>query len=321
MGGLTRRAEQALLGALLSGGRLTDGFGCLRPGDFALERHRRVYVAIASAGLSWDGLSLGRRETVELAAASRTSPRYLGDLRAACPDPSHAPAYAALVLEARVCRTVSMYAAAFSVEASLLRGEVGRLARASGFGIHPADRYASQMKLIAADMRSFSAWFNPGKTLAVPRPPMTPGDGRARDEEMVLAVLIQQRPEAGQLMRMLHATVFTDPLREEVFLAIASLHVARQPIDELTVDWELVRLLASVGVKPTNVGPAKGQLSYVTRLAAVDFGREETARVVGALGERMAGTLTGLRPLQDSSLPRPPELDAASHVGTPVSRL
>jgi len=235
--------------------------------------------------------ALGQRETAELAAASRTSPRYLAELRAACPDPLHAPAYAALLLEARVCRAVSAYAAAVSLEASQLRSQVGRLAQASGVGNHPADRYAAQMKLIAADMRRFSAWFNPDKTGAVTGPPAAPADGRGRDEETMLAVLIQQRPEAGQLMRMLHATVFTDPLRQQVFLAIEILHAFGQPIDELTVDWELVRALASVGVKPANIGSAVGQPSYVMRLATANFGREETARAAGALGERLAGTL------------------------------
>jgi replicative DNA helicase len=236
MGGLTKRVERALLGAMLSGGKLTDGFAYLRPGDFALERHRRVYAAITTEGQTWDRLSPGRREVVKLAVASRTSPRYLGELRSACPNPFHAPAYAALVLEARVCRAVSAYAAAFSVEASLLRGEIGRLGRVPRAGVHPAGRYVSQMKLIAAEMRSFSAWFNPDKTQAVPGPPVAPADGRPRDEEMILAALIQQRPEASQLMRMLRSTVFTDPLRQQVFLAIEGLHVAGQPIDELTVD-------------------------------------------------------------------------------------
>ena len=322
MGTLTRRAERALLGELLRGGRLTDGFGCLRPGDFALERHRRVYAALTTAGQTWDGLSLGQHELAELAVASRTSPRYLSELRAACPDPSHAPAYAALVLEARVCRAVSVYAAAFSVEASLLRGDVGRLARAAGVGIHPAGRYASQMKLIAADMRRFAAWFNPDKTPAVPGPPTAPADGRARDEEIMLAVLIQQRPEAGQLMRMLRGTVFTDPLRQQVFLAVGSLDAAGQPVDELTVDWELVRFLASVGVKPANTGPVTGQASYVMRLAAVDFGREETARAAGALGGRLPGMLADPRPVSDSIASRPPTLSAAGHDDRrPVARM
>ena len=220
-----------------------------------------------------------------------------------------------------MCRAVSAYAAAFGVEASLLRGEIGRLARASSAGIHPAGRYVSQMKLIAADMRSFSAWFNPDKTQAVPGPPGGLADGRAGDEEMILAALIQQRPEAGQLMRVLRSTVFTDPLRQQVFLAIEGLHAARQPIDELTVDWELVRVLASAGVKPANIGPATGQPSYVMRLAAADFGREETARVAGALGERLTGTLIGRSPVPDSIAPRPPALGAAGHERGPVTRM
>ena len=321
MGGLTMRAERALLGALLRGGRLTDGFGGLRRGDFMLERHRRVYAAITTAGQTWNRLSLERCEAAELAAASGTSPRYLGELQAACPDPFHAPAYAELVLEARVCRAVSAYAAAFSLEASLLRGQVGRLARASGVGIHPAGRYAAQIKLMAADMRRFSAWFNPDKTRAVPGPPVAPADGRARDEEAMLAVLIQHRPEAGQLMRMLHAAVFTDPLRQQVFLAIESLHAVGQPIDELTVDWELVRALASVGVKPANTGPATGQPSYVMRLAAADFGREATARVASALGERLTGTLTGPRLVSDNLSPHPPALGAPNRERGPEPRL
>lgn len=125
---LTLRAERALL----RGVRLPDGFGCLRPGDFMLEQHRRVYTAITTAGQTWNSLSPERREAAELAASFRTSPRYLGELQVACPDPFHAPAYAALVLEACLCRAVSAYAGPFSLEASLLRGQVGCLARASG---------------------------------------------------------------------------------------------------------------------------------------------------------------------------------------------
>lgn len=321
MDGLTKRTERALLGALLHGGRLTDDLGCLRPRDFALERHRRVYAAITTPGRLWDRPGPRRHEAVELAAASRTAPRYLGELRAACPDPFHAQAYAALVLEARVCRVVSAYAAAFGIEASLLRGEVGRLARASGADSHPAARYVSQMRLIAADMRRFSAWFNPDKTRAVPGPPADLATGRAKDEEIILAALVQQCPEAGQLMRALHAGVFTDPLRQQVFLAVESLHATGRPIDELTVDWELVRVLASVGVKPMNIGVATAQPSYVMRLAAADFGREETTRVAGTLGERAAVELTGPRRLPDGVTPRPPAPDAAGHDRGPVPQI
>jgi hypothetical protein len=96
---LVRRAEQAVLGALLAGhdpAAVRD----LRAEHFTDPVHQALYLAITEQD---DGGIGGRLRSWLARLASgrvRRAVAYAGDLRGLCPDPGHRWAYAAMLLEA-----------------------------------------------------------------------------------------------------------------------------------------------------------------------------------------------------------------------------
>ncbi len=121
---LTRRAEQAYLGALIaSQGQAVPGrslygdgrpawFAGLRPHDFADPVHQAVYAALASSALPERGGLAGAydrlraRLTRLLSPRARSAAAYMAQLPGLCPDPANMPAYAAMVAEASQARAV-----------------------------------------------------------------------------------------------------------------------------------------------------------------------------------------------------------------------
>ena len=121
---LTRRAEQAYLGALIAsqGQAVTvrslygDGrpawFAGLSPRDFADPVHQAVYAALASSALPERGGLAGAYDRLRARLTRLLSPRargaaaYMTQLPGLCPDPANMPAYAAMVAEASQARAV-----------------------------------------------------------------------------------------------------------------------------------------------------------------------------------------------------------------------
>ena len=126
---LTRRAEQAYLGALIANqgqavtgrSRYGDGrpawFAGLAPHDFADPVHQAVYAALASreqperGGLAGAYDRLRARLARLLSPRARTAAAYMTQLPWLCPDPANMPAYAAMVAEASQSRAVPAPAA------------------------------------------------------------------------------------------------------------------------------------------------------------------------------------------------------------------
>lgn len=150
---LTRRAEQAYLGALIASqgeavtGRSLYGdgrpawFAGLRPHDFADPVHQAVYAALASrelperSGLAGAYDRLRARLTRLLSPRARSAAAYMAQLPGLCPDAANMPAYAAMVAEASQARAVPAPVATAPLPPAppppRMTGESPRLASAS----------------------------------------------------------------------------------------------------------------------------------------------------------------------------------------------
>jgi hypothetical protein len=319
---LTFRAEQALLWAMFADPGLAGMLGYLEPGDFAWNEHRMLHEAVTAAILS--GASAGERRE---AAAAAAGPGYLDELRAACPDPLHGPAYGEMVMQASARRTVASVADDLADQAGTLGYDAARLVRAVGAAGHDTDVHARHLARLAAAMRSHGAQFNPGTALAPPAP-ATAESGQARAEERVLAALIQGNRETGQVISMLPAAAFGGPLRREIFTAIRSLYASARPIDALTVDWEVTRAQASFGGQEAGSAPAaSGGESYAERLARTSVGDGPVTRTADFLLTQFSPAASrGRHPAVTRparilhSVPEPaPQPDPGPHLAQPPS--
>src|SRR5580692_9273495 len=104
MPSLTERAERALLGALLLEPRQAAMVSRVAIGDFADKRQGVFFAAVRSAAGPDPGTAGPR------AAGLDADPAYLNLLRYSCPDPSHAAAYARMVVEAGLRRQLADHA-------------------------------------------------------------------------------------------------------------------------------------------------------------------------------------------------------------------
>jgi hypothetical protein len=271
MGVLTYRAERALLGAMLGDRRLVSMLDYIETDDFAWDKHRKLHDVLAAAAGTGAVSAADWRQVVELAADPDIEAGYLDELQAACPDPLHGPDYAAMVVEASVRRMLARHADELAAEAESVGRDARRLITAAGALGHQADTEARHMARVAAAIRVHSAQFSPDtSTGKAAEGESAPAAGQAWSEERVLGALIQQHPETGQVLAMLPATVFTSPLRREIFEVIRSLHVGKRPVDALTVDWELARRQAASGIR--DEAPAGPDESYAARLVRLNTG-------------------------------------------------
>jgi hypothetical protein len=121
----------------------------------------------------------------------------------------------------------------------------------------------------------------------VPTPASHP-DRKASDqerrEENVLTALLQRHRESDEILAFLPAAAFASPSRQEIFRAIHRLYRASQPVDELTVAWELATGSDPASQQPGRPDPDVG--AYVARLASASIdGRSPRKDASGLLRE------------------------------------
>ncbi len=109
------------------------------------------------------------------------------------------------------------------------------------------------------------------------RPSAPSRDEVADCEERVLASIIQGHPETRDLPTWLPAEAFTDPARQEIFAAIASLRARGEAVDELTTDWERARY------QTITPGVPRLDTSYAQRLARLPVRPTEVLTATSAL--------------------------------------
>ena len=250
MANLTYRAERALLGALLRDPDALDDIRFLTAGDFASDQHREVFSAIAAAHAQAPDDS---HAPFEFAVAFSAPPpgisvRYLQALSETCPDPANVRAYARMVMESsspppasRPCRP-----ALPRRRRPALRGrqiQQSRPARQWCAGVcRPPDEARPRHVDERQDIRPGRG--DPGRPSAGGRPrrdrrsgrvgrrhPVTAtaaaADEQARQEEDVLADLIQHHWQNSNVLDWLPADAFTAGPRRDVYEAIAALGRSR----------------------------------------------------------------------------------------------
>ena len=238
---LVDRAEQAVLGAILLRPDVLQDLAFLDPAQFANPAHAALFDAIRTELAREPGRSSADL-TAHLEAAMGDAAPNLAALLDARPDPGAAAAYARMLIEADLDRTMAAHAARIrSVPESL---DAQRLTEASILAHRELD--TSQ------------------EAEAAPIPGSWQGS-RLNREERVLAALIQHPDEIDQLPPHLNPDSFSANARSDLYEALTVVHSRGEPVDKLTVAWELDRLQRETSA--TTVGP--DPVAYLDRLAAL----------------------------------------------------
>ncbi len=282
---LTYRAERALLGALLRDPDLLEDMRFLAADDFVSQAHREIFNAIRSVQASQTART-GHSYVLAVAlAAPGPGPGvgYLEDSARACPQPANATAYARMVMEASLRRRLLAHANRFLKDAGDLHWEVGRFSQAMGSS-HGTERFPSHLMKLAHAMWVHAKAFAPAPGGTGPQPdtgepnePVASGpraaqsvslpaisdaDATLGEEDEVLADLIQHHWQNSAVLEWLPAEAFSPGARRQIYEAIVALTRNGDPVDELTVEWQMARHRAarqSMGVtEPNQAGQADG---------------------------------------------------------------
>jgi hypothetical protein len=292
---------------MISDQRLAARLDSLVPRDFTDPRHRAVFQTVRLLSGTPQAPPGTWRNLIARTAGSLATRGYLDDLAAACPDPGHGPAYAAILIQATVYRLARDRANQIDAQATLPGYQGRRPEDISAAGARRTADPGSHLAEVARALRRHTAMLapetpdaavgpsasgtdlrsglvEPVRPFAGPRPdtaqtalirpgepaPGTPAEHR---EELVLAALLQEHAQAGQVLAFLPAAAFTSPARQEIFRATRRLHQSGRPADELTVGWELATHAAATAVlSPETARQPQVPEGYVDRLASTDIG-------------------------------------------------
>ncbi|WP_324290106.1 DnaB-like helicase N-terminal domain-containing protein [Streptomyces antarcticus] len=233
-----RFAEQALLGALLLEPLRIKTLGPLGPEHFSVAMHGALFAAMSA--LTPPVPEIHAREPVWITALlDRARPHargltasYLHTLTDACPNPSHAPAYAQMIVANRARLTI--------------RAAAERLVQAATDPVlpDPAAHVLRCSDVVAAVLDDLAGLFpsHPGslpRTVLPPPPTRDAGTGTdAAGEEHLLLSTVAAHPACLPEMRWLRPEDFTVPLHGVLYRCMASLAYRGDPIDAVTVLWE-----------------------------------------------------------------------------------
>jgi replicative DNA helicase len=242
---LTRRAEQAALGAMIADRQVAPRLGYLEPEDFTDPRRRWVFRTVRQLSVTQQTTPGNWRDLIAKTAGRWVTREYLDQLVVACPNPAHGPAYGAMLVQATVYRQARDHADQMDAQAALLSAEGTRLSEASAPGAGQAAGLGALLTEVARAVRRHTAALapsapdpaagpHPRTTLAEPARP-APATLTERREELVLSTVLQEHHEAGQILSYLPAAAFTSPTRQEIFRSARRLNQSGRPIDELTV--------------------------------------------------------------------------------------
>lgn len=250
---LTQRAEEALIGALLTHPWQFVVFDEATQKDFTVPRLARVYGAMMG---HWGTVAPDHidEDLVPIAASAQVSPQYLEYLKSVCPAPLHAGAYDHLVAEASARRDLRSDAEDLAVQA-----------RAIGHGA-----LAEHSLRVAEAIKRNLVPFDPDRmTAAVTQPRRIQGSQREVAEEAVLAAILRQHPESMTMLEILRPMAWSDPARQEMHAAMVTLAASGRDIDPLTVDWEISHARERNGVFPGHLPAESDGPSYAAKLAGI----------------------------------------------------
>ncbi|MEV3871614.1 DnaB-like helicase N-terminal domain-containing protein [Streptomyces sp. NPDC049906] len=242
------RAEQAVLGAVFLDPSQLDHFGSwLRPEHFYRPAHQALYASVlalrerahpgSTAVVGAVPVSWVADAVTEAGTRIRgvTAP-YAHQLVAACPNSGNAVVYGRMVLEGAIHRTVAEHAVRLhqAARADTVRsGTEETLLRADAL----ARVLADLARRWGVDARPVPP---PAGPELVVQTPAVDEDLHA-DEEFLLACLAARPDQLGVVVGWLRPEDFADLGHQQLYQALGALHHRGEPVDQLTVLWEVQR--------------------------------------------------------------------------------
>ncbi|CAL9366085.1 hypothetical protein SUDANB105_00765 [Streptomyces sp. enrichment culture] len=230
-------AEQALLGALLLDPTLLEGLAELEPASFGNPFHAALFAAMRTVpapeeqahrtGLDWMNAVLGQAQTETAGLA----PSFLHTLISACPRPSHAPAYAAMIRSDHARRTVRLHAERLAQAAA-----DSTVPDRSGHTLDAADALARHLDELAIRFPSHSSPM-PRTPPPSSAPQLADTEEALEAEQWLLASAVAS-PAHVKEMRWLSANDFLHPVHAGLWQCVTALAHREAPVDPVTVLWE-----------------------------------------------------------------------------------
>ncbi|GLF95554.1 DnaB-like helicase N-terminal domain-containing protein [Streptomyces yaizuensis] len=321
------RAEQAVLGAIfLNPTQLEQLSSWLRSKHFYRPAHQALYAsalalrdrghpgstaAVGSVPVSWvaDAVTEAGTRTRGVTAS------YAHQLVAACPRPEHAVVYGRMVLEGAIHRTVAEHAVRLhqAARADTVRGGTEEtLLRAdalAGVLTDLARRWGTDPRPVPP----------PAQPEPVPRATEVLDRGLLADEEFLLACLTARPDQFDAVVGWLRPGDFGDPGHQQLYRALGALNHRGEPVDQLTVLWEVQRR----GALTDGSLDAERVLAVCDPLALVGSAEHFGEQVIGAALVRTAAeSAQRVRALaEDSSVPAGRLIGHALHALGPLDEL
>lgn len=264
---LALRAEQAMIGALLADPQhIRDSPNATL--FLKHPTHQAIAREIDSAAI-YLGMLENPTRLIERIAGRLELPGvdadYLHGLARACPDPADFAIYSRMVTEVHVRASLAAQADRIAITA----GEPGEEYQA-GTLLRLAEALRRQAPEPAI-AESKNPAPEPYVNTAAPEPVAeAQPQSRARQEELILADLLQHRGQLSET-EWLSPEVFVPGPRREIYETILTVNSYGEPVSELTVEWELDRRRAEARQQDqpesdqTDLDPGPG---YVAQLAA-----------------------------------------------------
>jgi len=235
-----RHAERALLGALLLDPAQTDAVATwLRPNDFGIPSHEIAYRLILAAHAGDNPLTpegvLAAALADDNARRNRVDGPFLHTLIATTPAASRAPLYGRMVLEASIHRAVAYHA-----------GHLAYAAQVAPVEIALQEAAAAQEQLATLEQRwravSEGAAEPPGEPAADDTASVRSSDAEALPAETrLVASLLDNPAQLSGIRGWLEPEDIAHPGLRATHAALCHLHTRGDPIDYITVAWEISR--------------------------------------------------------------------------------
>ncbi|GLW58517.1 DnaB-like helicase N-terminal domain-containing protein [Kitasatospora phosalacinea] len=230
---LALRAEQAVIGAALRDPAALDQIAYLTPDRMAHPTNRALMAALVETRTSTPTAPAARIPDLiaQTTAVRGVGSDYLRRLADAAPQPRNIASYARLVQEAAVRRDLALHLDQLRTPAADQRGPEPSL-----------DRLLQRVEPVSQSAK-FS---DPAPEPYQPRTQQFGGpevrvDARLERQDVVLADLLQHPEQVREVSTWLYPEVFDTGLRREVYEAIVVVAERDDPVDQLTVEWEVYR--------------------------------------------------------------------------------
>ncbi|WP_067484258.1 DnaB-like helicase N-terminal domain-containing protein [Actinomadura hibisca] len=261
MTSLVHRTEEALLGALIHNPALVADAPYLRPSHFDDPDHQAIFAELVDLRVNEPalrGIALAE-QIVFLANQPDITLDRLTGLALNSPDIASIAHYGRMIQEAGLYREFAVHAERITREAGEVRGVDPQL-----------DHLDELAHALAGHYIRFNAAFNAPLTVA--DVDQTTEDPRAVREELLLADLIQHPAYIAEVSPWLDAGVFTADERRDLYHAIVTVELNGEPIEELTLAWEMTRSQQSelpIAATITDSGGSPASAGQINRLASL----------------------------------------------------